>query len=283
MVEGGSAEDLGAVLGATEVEELGGGYQSRAFRIVLGDGSTAVAKVFDATTVDRAELDARLGVCSALADADPRVCRPLPVDGEVVAVIGAGRAYVVCFEYADGRAPDPSDAADAARMGTELATLHGSLRHVPVTRLPLVATLQRASAETLSLGGAIQLLHGDFHAGNLRLGPAGLRIFDLDDCGYGPPAFDVANALYMVQFDSIVEGTPAVYDSFERSFLPAYARTRGEVVPTAVLTHFIDRRVDALARWIDDLASAPVGIRTSSPEWLATLRAFVETYRSAPR
>ena len=272
------------MLGATEVEELGGGHQSRAFRVVLRDGSTAVAKVFDATSVDRAELDARLDVLSALADVDPRVCRPLPVDGA-----GGrrhrrtGRAYVVCFEHADGRPPDPADAADAARMGTELATLHASMRRVPTTRLPLVATLRGASAETLSLGGAVQLLHGDFHAGNLRVGPAGFRIFDLDDCGYGPPAFDVANALYMVRFDSIVEGTPAVYESFERSFVPAYARTRGESFPSAVLAHFIDRRVDALAGWIDDLARAPVGIRAASPEWLATLRAFVETYRSAPR
>ena len=282
-MEGGSAEDLGALLGATGVEELGGGYQSRAFRVVLRDGSTAVAKVFDATSVDRAELDARLDVLVALADLDPRVCRPLAVDGEVVAVTGAGRAYVVCFEHADGRPPDPADPADAARMGTELATLHRSMRRVPSTRLPLVATLRGASAETLSLGGAIQLLHGDFHAGNLRLGPAGLRIFDLDDCGHGPPAFDVANALYMVRFDSIVEGTPAVYESFERSFVTAYARTRGEPFPSAVLTHFIDRRVAALAGWIDDLASAPVGIRAASPEWLATLRAFVETYRSAAR
>ena len=211
--------------------------------------------MFDATSVDRAELDARLDVLVALADLDPRVCRPLAVDGEVVAVTGAGRAYVVCFEHADGRPPDPADPADAERMGTELAGLHRSMRRVPSTRLPLVATLRGASAEALSLGGAIQLLHGDFHAGNLRLGPAGLRIFDLDDCGHGPPAFDVANALYMVRFDSIVEGTPAVYESFERSFVPAYARTRGEPFPSAVLTHFIDLRVSALAGWIDDLAS----------------------------
>ena len=271
------------MLGATEVEELGGGHQSRAFRVVLRDGSTAVAKVFDATSVDRAELDARVTVVTALADLDPRVCRPLAVDGAVVAVTGADRAYIVCFEHADGRPPDPADPTDAARMGTALATLHESMREVPTTRLPLVATLRDAGEETLALGGAVQLLHGDFHAGNLRVGPAGLRIFDLDDCGYGPPAFDLANALYMVRFDSVVEGRPAVYASFERSFVPAYARTRGESIPSDVLEHFIDRRVDALAGWIDDLAGAPIGIRTAPPEWLGTLRAFVATYRSAPR
>ena len=38
-------------------------------------------------------------------------------------------------------------------------------------------------------------------------------------------------------------------------------------------------RIDALGRWLDDLSTAPIGIRTSSPEWLETLTTFVKSHR----
>lgn len=75
------ADRLVATLGVDEIEELDGGHQSRVFRVIDGGVGPAVVKVLDASLVDRVELEARLDVAAALADLDPRVCRPLMVGG----------------------------------------------------------------------------------------------------------------------------------------------------------------------------------------------------------
>lgn len=108
-----------------------------------------------------------------------------------------------------------------------------------------------------------------------------MRIFDLDDCGYGPPAFDVANALYMVLFDAVTRGTSEFYETFRRSFVDGYARGPAPMFPEKTLDRFIDLRVRALGFWLDDLDHAPAGIRTASTAWQATLRSFVSSHRPA--
>jgi Ser/Thr protein kinase RdoA (MazF antagonist) len=267
---------LAALLGATAVEELGGGHQSRVFRVSLGDGAV-VAKVYD-PSVDRHELDVRLGVVSALADRGAPVCRPLRVRDRLVHELGPDGSdpqAVVCFELATGRAPDPADRSDAALMGRTLAGLHASMRELSPVPLPAVAALRDGP----EVDGARQLLHGDFNAGNLRVGEAGIKLFDLDDCGYGQPLFEVADALYMVRFDAVVSGVPATFEAFAGPFVAAYEEASGAPVPADVVAGFVDRRVGALAGWLDDLGSAPVGVRTASPEWRATLRTFVDGHR----
>lgn len=147
------AERIVEVFAADEVEELGGGHQSRVFRVVSRNGAVAVAKVLDATTVDRHELDARLDVTAALADLDPRVCRPLLIGRErvtEVTVVDGQVRYVVCFEFAEGLAPDPAKATDAERMGTTLWELHASMSVLPAASLPLVSTARRCAANDAS-------------------------------------------------------------------------------------------------------------------------------------
>jgi Ser/Thr protein kinase RdoA (MazF antagonist) len=124
---------LTRVLGVAEVRELVGGHQSRVFRMVGPNGTPAVAKVLDASMVNRVELDARLDVTAALAELDPRVCRPLPISGQLVTELVVAEAqlrYVICFELADGIPPDPARAADAERMGRTLAELHSTMRRL---------------------------------------------------------------------------------------------------------------------------------------------------------
>jgi Ser/Thr protein kinase RdoA (MazF antagonist) len=274
-------ERLAALLAATDIEELGGGHQARVFRVIRRVGDVVVAKVMDATLVDRHELDSRLAVITALSDLDGRVCRPLANDDRLVAGITGddGRHYyVVCFEFAEGTAPDPAVPADANQMGRELARLHTSMSRLPVTPLPLVAALRTAPPGAISTPGEHQLLHGDFNASNLRKANGGLRIFDLDDCGCGPPAFDVANALYMVLFDAVVHTIPETYATFRESFVSGYIDTAPRLFDADVLDDLIDRRVASLEAWLDDLDHAPTGIRIASPEWHATLRAFADEY-----
>jgi Ser/Thr protein kinase RdoA (MazF antagonist) len=276
------AERLVRVLAAGEAEELGGGHQSRVFRVVSRTGAVAVAKVLDASSVDRGELDARLDVMAALADLDARVCRPLLIDRRQfteVTVAGGHVCYVVCFEFADGVALDPTKEADAQRMGTTLWQLHASMSKLAPTSLPLVAALRTVPADDVASAGPRQLLHGDFNASNLRDVGGVVRIFDLEDSGYGPPVFDVANALYMVRFDAFVLGDLEIYETFRRSFLSGYCGESGSSLPDETLDRFIDLRVESLRGWLDDLHSAPIGIRSASPAWHETLRSFIATHR----
>jgi len=212
------------------------------------------------------------------------VCRPLLIDGRRVAEMTSPdgrRHYAVCFELAPGMEPDPARAADAERMGAALAQLHVSMRQLPATTLPVVHALRTAPAHGAPAAAPHQLLHGDFNASNLRQAGGVLRVFDLDDCGYGPPAFDVANALYMVLFDAVTHGSIETYERFRRSFVDGYAGASGLLLPETTLDRFIDLRVRALGSWLDDLGNAPIGIRTASQAWQATLRSFVAGHRSA--
>ena len=168
-------------------------------------------------------------------------------------------------------------------MGTTLAELHSSMRQLPPTPLPLVAALRTTSPDGMPDPGGHQLVHGDFNAGNLRVTGGVVRIFDLDDCGYGPPTFDVANALYMVLFDAFIQGAVEVYETFRRSFLAGYVDASGSSLPEEYLDQFIDLRVNALRGWLDDLDNAPIGIRTASRSWHATLRSFVADYPPTTR
>ena len=278
------AKRVAAALNAEEADELTGGHQSRVFRVAQRDGRVAVAKVLDASMVNRDDLDVRLDVTAALADLDAAVCRPLVIgDGPVVelASVSGPEHYIVCFEFAPGDPPEPADPDDARRMGAALAGLHVAMSQLPETSLPLVAALRAVPAAEVPAAVDRQLLHGDFGASNLRQTDRGIRIFDLEYCGYGPPAFDVANALYMVLFDSATRGSAETYGTFRPSFLDGYASTTGRRLAEESLNHFIDLRVRALGSWLHDLASAPIGIRTASPAWRATLQTFVSNYESS--
>ncbi len=280
------AERLAGVLGTDKVEEVDGGHQSRVFRVVGRHGPAAVAKVLDASMVDRLELEARLDVTAALADLDPRVCRPLLIAQQRVTELTLADdqvRYVVCYEFADGHPPDPAKPAEAKRMGATLWQLHASMSQLGPTSLPPVPALRTVSAHGVPSAGPTQLLHGDFNASNLREAGGVVRIFDLDDCGYGPPAFDVANALYMVLFDAVTQGTAETYETFRRSFVAGYVGASGPSLPEDSLDRFIDLRVRALGSWLDDLDNAPIGIRNASHAWQATLRSFVAGYQPTTR
>lgn len=267
-----------------EVDALAGGHQSRVFRAIRRDGARVAVKSIDASLVDRDELEIRLGVVNALADHDPRVCRPVLLAEDFIidlAMSGGQDRYIVGYEFASGEEPDPTRASDAARMGAALSDLHESMRKLPTVTLPVVGALRAASMDGAQAISASQLLHGDFSASNLRQTGEEVRIFDFDDCGYGPPEFDVANALYMVLFDQTRRGSLQTYETFRQSFIDGYLDSSGPSIRTDSLDRFIDLRVHALALWLDDLDSAPIGIRNASSAWHATLSSFVLSYRAS--
>jgi Ser/Thr protein kinase RdoA (MazF antagonist) len=105
-----------------------------------------------------------------------------------------------------------------------------------------------------------------------------VRVFDFEDCGYGPRSFEIANALYMVLFSSTIESEVSRYRTFEDAFLSGYGIEDGQDVDRRTIDHFIDLRVRVLAGWLDDVPSAPIGIRTATPQWHQTLRSFITSY-----
>jgi Ser/Thr protein kinase RdoA (MazF antagonist) len=264
-----------AELGASDAEELVGGHQSRVFLMSYTGAPPTIAKVLDGVAVDWSVVEARVEVVAHLAEINSEVCRPIAYRGRLVTEIVADDApagLLTLYEYADGAALEPANAADATQMGRALAGLHRSMARMPATDLPVVAALQGLEP---GLGGEHQILHGDFNAGNVRQKDGVIRIFDLDDCGYGPVEFDVANALYMVLFDAVTGKRPESYETFAIPFKAAYCAGAGVDLSRGVVVGLIARRINALGRWIDDPHSAPIGIRNSTPEWREVLRAFV--------
>lgn len=84
----------------------------------------------------------------------------------------------------------------------------------------------------------------------------------------------------MVLFDAHVNSNSDRYGTFRSPFLDAYAAGAGTAVDHADVDSFIGARIAALGRWLDDLATAPIGIRTSSPEWRKPLGAFVLSHNA---
>lgn len=272
-------ERLMSLVDATNMYEVSGGHQSRVFEATRSaDGQRVVVKVLDDSLVNRDDVVTRVEVVAELAQLEPRVCRPLPLDGSLVTVLDGDGDWVglaCCFEYAEGSALIAARPGDAELMGQTLAHLHLSMRSIEPKDLPLVAALRTAPFHS---AGPIQLLHGDFNAGNLRHADGAIRIFDFDDCGYGPPLFDVANALYMALFDDRTNGTTSYYRSFDDAFVSGYSAVSGHVLDRDELKGFIDLRVAALESWLDDLTTAPTGIRMATQQWHATLRSFIGSY-----
>jgi Ser/Thr protein kinase RdoA (MazF antagonist) len=248
------------------------------FELTLVDGQRLVAKVLDASVVAVDAVVARVDAVAELADLDARVCRPVRIDGRPVNAIDddAGRsALLLCSEFAEGVALDVGSTTDAELMGTTLAGVHRSLARVTSRGIPQVAALRAVRS---NVDEEVQLLHGDFNTGNLRRSDSMVRVFDFEDCGYGPRSFEIANALYMVLFSSTIENDVSRYRTFEDAFLSGYGCEDGHDVDRRIVDHFIDLRVSALARWLDDVPNAPVGIRTATPQWRQTLRSFVASY-----
>lgn len=234
------------------------------------NGRKIAVKLTDGRLADRAVLAERMLMAETLADEIDAVVAPVRMDGELVHAVSGWLATATPFVV--GRQPDVAVAADAQLLGGTLAGLHRGLGQLPPLNLPPVAAL-RVDHDTDR--SSWQLLHGDFSDQNVIVTPAGPQVIDFDDCGYGPVVYDLAQSLYMVLFDAQVNGNFDRYEAFRPAFLAGYVGAAGTVVDLAAVDSFIGARIAALSRWLDDLATAPIGMRTSSPEWRKTLRAFV--------
>lgn len=254
--------------GVSEVVELDAGKQSRVFSALV-EGERAVVKLTDARLTDRVVLATRMLVAEQLARLLECVAPPIRIEGEFVRPIADW--LMTATRFVEGAHPDITDPAHARAMGSTLARLHEVMAEVPPSALPPA----RALADEGVSPGDWQLLHGDFSNQNILRTSAGMQVLDFDDCGYGPVEYDLGNSLYMVKFDAFVRQSQEPYEVFRPEFLAGYAQRAGSAVDDRAVDEMIHLRTRALRRWLADPASAPIGVRTASPQWLETLGAFV--------
>jgi Ser/Thr protein kinase RdoA (MazF antagonist) len=298
-VDDAALEDGLLSLGLGDLRKIVGGWQSLAVYEGRADGRRVVVKVLDSRRADRDALGCRLNLLTTLRVAGDMVCAPVPVRGRPVNELmaeGADSVCTVAYEFAEGDAPDIGRPEDAVQMGRILAELHASMAALPPCRLPGMAAfppLERLGHVADDLGVSIagltevsldhdgsrrQLLHGDFSSKNVRVAGTTWRVFDFDDCGYGPVELDVANSLYFVLFEATTGGDGERYRRFREGFVRGYRERSRVAVSDAALDRLITRRVLALASWLADPDTAPLGVRTASDEWRRTLEAFVQRY-----
>jgi len=263
-------------LGFHSVTELGGGWQSRVYAAESSAGPLAV-KLTQAHLVDRNMLEKTTVLVGDLARLDASVVAPVPVYGTLVYPFGEW--LVTATSLVDGDRVEESDVAHVELLGASLAGLHRSMRKLPAVDLPRVAALRSGAGQWKFSAEPDQLLHGDFNASNLILTATGIRIFDFDDCGYGPVEFDVANSIYMAGFDSWTkEGSMTAFAVFRSAFVSGYSRSADRTLDDAIIDSLIDVRVMALQRWAANPSTAPTGIRNSSAEWIETLERFAREW-----
>ncbi len=271
------ADRMWSSIGVVCGQELHGGYQSRVFEGTCGD-DRVVVKLSDSRLVDE-HYRQRVEMTSLLAEIDDSVVGPLTTNVGIVAELGDWFAVVSPFVV--GETPDICEEADVRRVATTMAGLHRSLRQFDPIDLPTVAALAAAEPPINPAEfGQRQLLHGDFSPANLLFSDRRVRVFDFDDCGYGPIEFEVGNTLYMVLFDAAMSSELERYERFRAWFVDEYRSASSQRLPDELVDTSIGLRVQALGRWIDEPESAPIGIRTATPAWRDSLRAFVQSHTS---
>ncbi len=255
-------------------QELQGGHQSRTFAGVC-DSEPVVVKLTDSRLVDQAHRR-RVEMTSLVAEMNDSVVGPLTTASGVIAELG--QWFAVVYPFVVGRTPDVCEEADVRQMATTMASLHRTLQQLEPVDLPPVSALAAAEGPLDAAGfGRPQVLHGDFSSANLLFSERQARVFDFDDCGYGPIEFEVGNTLYMVLFDAAMSSEMERYERFRVWFLDEYRSASNQSVPDEVVDTSIALRVQALDRWIDRPESAPIGIRTATRAWRGSLRAFVRS------
>jgi len=259
-------------VGLTPGSEIHAGHQSRVFVAVRG-GEKVVVKLTDGRLVDEL-FRRRIEVLASLAEIDDSVVGPLTFGSSTVAHLDEWLGVV--YPFVAGEALNLTDESDVRRMAGALSRLHDSLNQLGLVDLPAVAALRDVDRVTADAGfSSEQLLHGDFSDANALLVDGKVRIIDFDDCGYGPVEFEVGNTLYMVLFGASMTSDMLRYERFRTWFVDEYRSVSGHATTDAALDSAIRLRVDALGRWIERPETAPIGIRTATPEWRESLRQFV--------
>lgn len=141
----------------------------------------------------------------------------------------------------------------------ELLSLHNHARDRIEHAAPLPAESARFALDALhELPDGDRLLHGDYHPGNVLIGPKGPVVIDWTNATRGDPAADVARTRLMIRLGDLPPGTPALIRQLNRfgrryfgwAYLRSYRAARP--VDLAVLDRWeIVRAADRVSEGID--------------------------------
>ena len=263
--------EMWSSIGVNCGRQLHGGYQSKVFAAER-EGGAVVVKLTDGRMVDHS-FQQRLEVAAAAAAIDDFVVGPITTGDGLYQRLDDW--LVVVYPMVSGTPPDIRVEHDVRRLASSLARLHRVLDQIGPCDVPAVAALA-GSADSTGFGRQ-QLLHGDYSAANVVFSGRVASVFDFDDCGYGPVEFEIGNTLYMMLFDAAMSSTMPDYERSRDWFVSEYRSTSGHDVPDELLDKSIELRVEALRRWVEHPETAPIGIRTATPAWRESLRAFVRS------
>jgi Ser/Thr protein kinase RdoA (MazF antagonist) len=194
--------------------------------------------------------------------------RPFPSGRLVEAVRFEDRSYnAVLFPRVDGAHAEFSSFNTAFRLGELLAELHTALGALDRKYdLPVMKNVASAN----------HLIHGDFGAANVLQARHSFVIIDFEDACYSSHAYELANSLYMMLFDSRHAVADLIAARPAQGFLQGY--TKHITVVLDEVRPAIDQRVRLLAGWLTDPSAAPFSISTSSDDWRKELTKFVNAY-----
>lgn len=285
-------------LGMKDVKVISEGKQNYVYSSLMR-GKTTILKVTDARHRRLEALQIQSEMLKELSSYSSAVCAPIDILHRFPIVelkINDLDFYVIAYPFAKGVTADINNPDHVDLMGTSLAILHNAMNELKLYAFDGIIEMSKSAAiaqvlfqlkgaETI-LANAIkhfedcdmQLLHGDFNAGNLKVNGAQVRIFDFDNCVYGSTSYELAAALYMVLFGQVTQGELSVYHDFKKVFLEAYERTNPSAVDLHVINDLISYRVLLLASWLAQPDNAPLFIRQSSQQWLTTLKQFTLVY-----
>ncbi len=229
--------------------ELVGGFENHVYRVRPSGAeepphsATRILRLSHVSHRTPDEIAAELAFVGYLHSHGAPVCAPLPVEGNTLEVDGPWTA--VLFEEAPGRAPEEADQGPSLfeAWGAAIGRFHrlaGSYAGPPRraweddphldfrARLAAEPTILRRAEALLGRLRALPrdvdfgMVHGDAHAGNLRLDRGRLRFFDFDDCAERWFAQDIAVVLfYAVLQRWIPDGAR---ERAARDFLPPFLR-----------------------------------------------------------
>ena len=178
-----------------------------------------------------------------------------------------GIAYnAVLFSYIEGVSANTASPEQAFALGKLLATLHTVLSEL------------KQPYEFPALSGAVgeQLIHGDFNCSNVLVDSNSFAIIDFEDACYSTYEFELANSIYLALFDARSSVKQFDDSAFIQRFLEGYTRSR--TVNLDKIRSYVDLRVWKLAAWLQEPASAPIAIASSSDSWKRELSEFVRVY-----
>ena len=212
------------------------------FRLDVADGRRLAVRVNTNSHSTPANVVAQQSWLHAVrAETDVLVPDPVPTpDGrwavEVPCPEWGGPLLVTVATWLDGEDVGTCDEEQAAALGETMARLHDHAEgfvlppgaDLPVFDEPLfgdedlisrrheltkadAAVLRDAMREgrrafdTVGARATRILLHADLHGGNLKWHAGRLAVFDVDDCGLGVPALDLAIAAFYLRDGSATE------------------------------------------------------------------------------